>query len=377
MILHDLIFPGSNELRHMQVCEGMIREISNDPGVFQVDGTEHHIRFKDAMILPGLINSHDHLDFNLFPAIGNRKYANYREWGRDIQSANIETIRQVRNVPIRLRTAWGMYKNLFNGFTTVVNHGDKLYVADEIIKVIQDHQILHSPGFEKAWKWKLNLPFNGQKYIVMHLGEGTDELASKEIDQVIRWNIFKRNIVAVHGVAMSEKQAASFKGLIWCPASNLFMLDETAAIEKLKQKTTVVFGTDSTLTAPWNAWEHFRIAEQTGLMTGEEILAALTTGPAVLWELEGHGSLTPGNRADLLVVRRMENFTALNPEDILLVVCDGDIRLFDQSLSSQINVTGDFCEVKFSGCSKYVVGNFTELLKEIRSYGIIPTGPFV
>jgi len=36
-----------------------------------------YINCNGYMAFPGLINSHDHLDFNLFPLWGNRKYNNY------------------------------------------------------------------------------------------------------------------------------------------------------------------------------------------------------------------------------------------------------------------------------------------------------------
>ena len=35
------------------------------------------IKFHNAIVFPGLINSHEHLDFNLFPQLGNKVYKNY------------------------------------------------------------------------------------------------------------------------------------------------------------------------------------------------------------------------------------------------------------------------------------------------------------
>ena len=36
------------------------------------------------VVLPGLINAHDHLEFNLFPALGHGPYPNATEWALDI-----------------------------------------------------------------------------------------------------------------------------------------------------------------------------------------------------------------------------------------------------------------------------------------------------
>ena len=86
------------------------------------------LRFEGALAFPGLINSHDHLDFNLFPRLGNRTYANTAEWSADIQTADRRIIDAVRKVPKALRTQWGLYKNLMNGVTTVVHHGERLRI---------------------------------------------------------------------------------------------------------------------------------------------------------------------------------------------------------------------------------------------------------
>ena len=56
-------------------------------------------------------------------------------------------------------------------------------------------------------------------------GEGIDEYAKKEIDTLIRWNLFKKEIVAVHGVAMDVQQAKSFKALVWCPCFKFFYVE--------------------------------------------------------------------------------------------------------------------------------------------------------
>ena len=36
------------------------------------------------LLLPGLINAHDHLEFNLFPRLGRPPYANASEWAADV-----------------------------------------------------------------------------------------------------------------------------------------------------------------------------------------------------------------------------------------------------------------------------------------------------
>src|ERR1700694_6294791 len=132
-----------------------------------------HFHFDNAIAFPGLINSHDHLDFNLFPRLRNRVYNNYAEWGNDIQANNKNTINEILKIPQRIRVQWGLYKNLLNGITTVVNHGEKLRMGNSLLTVFENCHSLHSIRFEKNWKYKLNRPGGRNWPYVIHVGEGT------------------------------------------------------------------------------------------------------------------------------------------------------------------------------------------------------------
>ena len=340
-----------------------------------------------ALAFPGLINSHDHLDFNLFPLLGNRIYKNYTEWGPDIHTNNSAAIAAVLKVPQELRTRWGIYKNLLNGFTTVVNHGDKLPTDNRLITIFQDSYCLHSVGFERRWKWKLNRPRPtppGRTAIpfALHVGEGTDPAAGREIDQIIRWNLFHRPLIGIHGVAMNEQQAGAFRALVWCPASNYFLLDQTAPIDLLLARVPILFGTDSTLTAGWNHWAQIRMGRKLRLTTDHQLLEMLTTAPAAAWGLNDRGTLAAGQRADLVIARPrpgltgMDAFYELNPEDLLLVLHEGNIRLFDPSLLESLTaarwITDDFQTTGADG--KYVAGDLPGLMQDIRRY--YPDLPF-
>ncbi|HEY4335314.1 MAG TPA: amidohydrolase family protein [Puia sp.] len=334
------------------------------------------LSFDGALVFPGLINSHDHLDFNLFPALANGVYTNYRDWGRDIHTANKPAINAVLRIPQPLRVLWGVYKNLLNGFTTVVNHGNRLQTPQGLITVFQDCHCLHSVGFERHWRWKLNRPLADHHPFVLHAGEGTDALAGKEIERLLRWNLFNRPLVGVHGVAMTEEQAADFRALVWCPSSNYFLLDRTAPVAKLKKKVPIVFGTDSTLTADWNSWVQIRQARKEGALTDAELLTTLTIAPAAVWKMADRGELTKGYRADLVIARPkaglsgMDAFFALDPEDLLLVLHQGRILLFDVSIRDMLMDAGmGGLDFDFTRCGqKYVVGDIPGLMKEIRRF---------
>lgn len=372
--LNSLTIAGRQGPKDILIGDGLFTDVSSPQQDHSGPGSDLILSLPGSIAFPGLINSHDHLDFNLFPRLGNAIYSNYTEWGNDIHLRNRKEIDAVLGIPQPLRTAWGIYKNLLNGFTTVVNHGETLPVDDELITVFQNQRCLHSVGFEKGWRWQLNRPGwrrqssphgPGPQPIVLHVGEGTDKAAHNEISRLLRWNLFKKPLIGVHGVAMDETQAKGFHALVWCPASNYFLLNSTAPIHKLKHHVPILFGTDSTLTAPWDAWEHIRLARgQQTMLTDEELLDSLTRQAADTWKLP-IGEIAPGLQADLVVSAAADVFST-TPEDILLVLHKGQIRLFDASLD--IGPQPGFYKISVGERNKYVKGDLPTLMKEIQKH---------
>jgi cytosine/adenosine deaminase-related metal-dependent hydrolase len=382
MRLNNLRFLNKDGLHDLWVNDGKITAIrpsepanTHNPAAL-LPSKEPALNFDGALAFPGLINSHDHLDFNLFPRLGNKKYNNYTEWGPDIHANNKTIIVDILKIPQLLRTQWGIYKNLLNGFTTVVNHGERLETRNPLITVFRDCYCLHSVGFEPNWKWKLNHPARTGQPFAIHVGEGTDSAAAKEVDDLLRWNFFRRPLIGIHGVAMTEEQAPAFHALVWCPVSNYFLLGCTAPVDKLKANVSILFGTDSTLTSGWNAWDQIRMARDLRLVSDTDLLAMLTTAPAKAWDLNDRGTLAPGKRADVVIARPkpgltgMDAFFTLDPKDFLLVLHAGGIKLFDPSLLRPITeqelTAEDFQPARPDG--KYVAGDLPGLMQEIRNY---------
>jgi cytosine/adenosine deaminase-related metal-dependent hydrolase len=334
--------------------------------------------FENCLAFPGIINSHDHLDFNLFPQLGNHQYQNYMEWGTDIHRQNKAVIQSVLKIPVALRTRWGMYKNLLNGVTTVVQHGRRLEVPGAPVNIFNGCHSLHSVRLEKWWQFKLNKPFAAPYPFVIHIGEGTDYGSFEEINHLLRWNLLNRKLIGIHGVAMNQEQAANFEALIWCPDSNYFLLGATAAIDKIKTATKILFGTDSTVSADWDIWQQLSRARATGLLTDDELIAALSTTAAQVWQLDKTGRIKENYYADLVVTERKnahystdtDAFFASGPEHILLIMNRGRIVYFDESLLAQLNHIdlADYSRIYINKRCKYVAGELPRLIKEIKKY---------
>jgi cytosine/adenosine deaminase-related metal-dependent hydrolase len=373
MVLGNVILADTGQVVDISIDNGTITKVSDA----MIDSDDPlRLYFEDSTIFPGLINSHDHLDFNLFPQLGSRIYNNYTEWGADIHKIFKHEIAEVTAIPQHLRIAWGVYKNLLCGVTTVVNHGEEIVVDNPLINIFERTHDLHSAAFEKNWRLKLNNPLKRKLPVVIHTGEGTDKQAEKEIDSLISWNKLGRELIGIHAVAMTKEQAPFFKAIVWCPLSNYFLLDKTAVIQKLKPFTNVLFGTDSTLTSDWNIWAHIKMARETRMLTDAELYSSLTKTAASTWKTN-NGEIKPGTQADLVIAKARSDkgsydaFYATQPSNIQLVVYDGQIRLFDKELLPKLanHLKGKlFSLIKINEAYKYVAGDIGELVADIHSY---------
>jgi cytosine/adenosine deaminase-related metal-dependent hydrolase len=371
MILNNVRLIGNREAVSIRISDGKIAEVADAPLVAQA-GTQ--VVFVNDNLFPGLINSHDHLDFNLFPKLGNRTYKNYTEWGKYLHETFAGEIAAGLKIPLALREKWGIYKNLLCGVTTVVNHGERIVDHNSLVTVFEKTQDLHSIRFEQRWKQRLNNLLKLNLPVVIHAGEGTDAAARQEIDQLITWNLLHRKLIGIHGVSLTPSQAKAFSALVWCPQSNYFLLNATAPVNRLKKHTRILFGTDSTLTSDWDIWVHIALARNTGMLNDEELYNSLTNEPAGIWKLNT-GTIREGMDADLIVSKNngatgLDAFYSTRPNNLLMVMHKGDIKLFDQALYHQLNdiPLHRFSKVYSGDSIKYVQGDIHGLMNEIKTY---------
>ncbi|WP_158992526.1 amidohydrolase family protein [Mucilaginibacter sp. L196] len=371
MILNNIKPVNSDDPINIKIDGGKIVELSSSP-IAAADALQ--LDFNNAIVFPGLINSHDHLDFNLFPQLGNQLYNNYTEWGKHIHERYKPEIAEVLKIPVELRSKWGIYKNLLCGVTTVINHGEKRGTANDLITVFEDTHCIHSVGFEKRCKLKLNNPLKKRLLVNIHVGEGIDLQSENEIKYLLKWNILNRKLVAVHAVAMTEVQAKEFEAVVWCPQSNYFLLNKTSPVDLLKKHLSILFGTDSTLTSEWDIWRHLQSARKSQLLNDDELYNAVTINASQTWGLNS-GEIIQGKNADLVIAKRsfdndgFDAFYAITPADLLLVIHQGEIRLFDEELLEQLsNIKEDFSKIYINGVCKYVQGNLPGLMADIRRF---------
>ena len=366
--------------------------ITISDGIFQYIGQKNHadmdlhtfIDFSDkAIAFPGLINSHDHLDFNVFPILKTRIYCDYIEWARDIHYCDEfkHIIEKLKNKPLKIKILYGLIKNIICGVTTVINHGKRIDEQWEVIDIFQNCTVLHSYQYESWLALKINIaPYS--KPITIHMGEGKTPAMYKEVNRILAYNITNKDIIGVHGINLNRKQAQRMRALIWCPQSNHVLYGQTAEINEFKDSVPILFGTDSSLSSHWNLWEHIRLAKSLNYMNDMEILDALTTTPAEIWKLPLNGKITEGYTADLVIAKRKSNsywksFNSLEPVDILAVFKHGKLVYFDDSLlamlpNSFLNWT-QWSKISLDNTCKYLPAVLMhELVNEIEQFDVLP-----
>ena len=350
---------GSGDIR---ISRGLIGEIGKGlaPRIL-----EKVIEFRDCLALPGLINSHDHLDFNLLPIPGNPPYSNFTTYAAEIYRPDESPLREVLSTDHRDRLLWGGYKNLISGVTRVCHHnpfhpvlgrGFPVRVARE---VAWSHSLYYSQDPLDDFRKAAGRPF------IIHAAEGVDEAARREVEELGRLGILHNNTVIVHGVALSQGEIARLESagaaLIWCPVSNLSLFGQTAPLGDLRGRVPFTLASDSLLTGSATLFDEIRAAHDTGLATSDELLAMVTTTASQILKFPvGTGTLRVGVEADLIVVddtgvTPAQTLLKSRPADLDLVLVGGKVQLAGRRHASYRS------NMVIDGREKYLRGNVSEL----------------
>jgi cytosine/adenosine deaminase-related metal-dependent hydrolase len=367
----------------VRIAHGRIAALDATPGAGDLV-----IELNGAIVAPGLINAHDHLELNNFPRLKWReRYDNAGEWIADFQPRfeSDPELAPPRAAPLNDRLLIGGLKNLLSGVTAVCHHNP---MHRELrrgfpIRVVRDYRYSHSLLIDgdkvvetyrstpRDWPW------------IIHLAEGTDADAAREFARLDRLGCLGSNTVIVHGVGLALEDRCKLmergRGLIWCPSSNLFTLNATIDVRELSRARKAALGSDSRLSGGRDLLEEMQVAFQTEQVDARSIVHMVSVDAAALLGLRETGRIAEGAPADLAIfpAKGADAFTSLiaaQRADVRLVMIGGRALYGDVDLAHAFRATRvKVGQVQVDGCAKLLARSVVQrvLRSTIGEVGLV------
>lgn len=333
----------------IEVSEDRIARLVRWPsGNVRLNSRSASIDLSGYLVMPGLINAHDHLEFALFPRLADPPYRNYVDWGEDIHGKFPQMIAKVRAVPKSARLWWGGIRNLLCGVTTVCHHNPlwpTLQRNDFPVRVLREYGWAHSLALGGDLLAMRAATPQGRAF-VMHACEGVDEQAREELWELDRLSLLDKNTILVHGLAIDREGVDLLRrrgtSLIICPTSNSFLFHRLPDVPLLSQIEDLALGNDSPLTAEGDLLDEIRFAIRCCGISPEIAYRMVTAAPASILKLEnGAGSIRERGVADLLAVRdtgagAAERLRTLSAKKVEFVMIRGRVQLASETVFERL-----------------------------------------
>jgi cytosine/adenosine deaminase-related metal-dependent hydrolase len=310
-------------------------------------GDALELALPDHLIFPGLINAHDHLHLNSIPPLAHtapfpNSYAWIAAFQPHLADPMVAAAAAVGSVQ---RHRHGALKNLLSGAINVQHHDpwDPAFDDPDFpVRVSRTYGWSHSLGL--GMDAACGLPSYGPPVVqsfratpseepwIIHLAEGTDEVAAAELARLDALGCLAVNTLIVHGVGLTESDTDLLvrrgAGVIWCPSSNLALLGRTLDPRRLFSAGRLALGSDSRLTGARDLLGELRVAAEHSDLTPRELLRLVTEDAARLLRMPLAGGLAAGQYADLLILHDQggdpyQQLLAASRADLCVVVREG------------------------------------------------------
>ena len=327
-----------------------------------------------GILLPGLIDTHNHILFDIFDEddwYPTQTYPNHNEWPDDEKYKALVDAKQYLNgeIPESLfdlgceLNKYGELKGLVAGTTSIIGSlgaAEKSCYGSLSRTIDQSPNDLPEDKVQTATRFPTNASADGvctnfdndaTDAFLIHVGEGVDAEALDEFTDLGTVTttdgcLYAPETTIIHGTAFGEDQftimANNGMSLSWSPRSNVFLygggvdLGKTTNIPLARAKgINVALSPDWSIGGSQNLLDELRFADQVDntewgdILTPKDLTEMVTINAAKALGLgDVLGSLTAGKKADVLVITGdtrapHEALLAATPADVRLVIVNG------------------------------------------------------
>jgi len=368
---------GPQERTHasLQIGEDRVTQILSETFLI-ADSHATEIDLTGYLLLPGFVNAHDHLEFALFPHLGNPPYPNASAWARDIHENFADTIAKHRSIPKNVRLWWGALRNLLCGVTTVCHHNpwEPEFERDDFpIRIVRNFGWDHSLAFGTDLRSAHSATRPGSPFIV-HACEGIDDDARSEIQELDSLGVLDENTVLIHGLAIDTDGLSRMQqhdaSLVVCPSSNHFLFGETPDPRLINGIRRVALGSDSPLTAAGDLLDEARFAIDRCNISPQLAYSMLTDRAKSILRLKNsEGSLSISGAADMIAIRDThqdpaERMRTLSTADIEFVMINGRVQVVSEAMLNRLPpaMREGLQPLLFGGATRWLRAPIDELL---------------
>ena len=321
----------------------------------------------NGLILPGLIDTHNHILFDIFDETDwspVKAYANHNQWTAEPRYKALVDAKQFLNGEASTANfgcemnKYGELKALIAGTTSVQGSGNP---SDKACYGSVTRTIDQSPnglGFDRMQTSTLfpsntsansvcaNFATGKTDAYVIHIGEGIDQTSRNEFAKLGTISstaecLYSPKTTIIHGTALGDPEmttmAAHGMSLVWSPRSNVFLYGAGTDLTKttdvplaLSKGINVSIAPDWSIGGSQNMLDELRFADvvDNGVwgnqLSSQQLFQMATINAARSLGLANVlGSIEVGKKADLVVIAG----SASAPYDALLQATPSDVRL--------------------------------------------------
>lgn len=349
-----------------------------------------------ALISPGFINLHEHIEYSYYTprTLPKKRWLDRNEWRA--APASVRGFEDQKPSDPFLRTVVSeraMLRHLLSGTTALVG-AEQYHAFNRNLGISQKFSgsPLMYPVTNKTFPFESPVPgtlpcghaqsgeikFNAANAYVPHVGEGVDQLASCEIDNMLYALKNKKSPTAlVHMIPVDKRQIKELKkqqlSIVISPRSNFELYGVTAPIPMLLDSgVNMALGTDWSVTGSLTMLDemrclaHYNHQNLNNVLTWADMHRMMTQNAAKATGLQNQlGGLLPGAIADFVIIdtkgsRALGEILkhAALPE-IIAVFIEGRGATFPASWTGKLTGTLDNCSVdprNLCGQSRVICG---------------------